>query len=76
MHSNSELFPTGLANSVEIDNINHDVSQVGRSFAHSCRWRVNLPSAILIMKVARWSSMHVDDVAGESSIYYPHHEGG
>jgi hypothetical protein len=29
---------------------------------------------IHIMKVPKWSTMHVHDVVGKSAVYYPHHE--
>jgi hypothetical protein len=37
--------------------------------------QVNLPSTIYIVKMVSWSLMCVLDVAGNSTIYYPHHEG-
>jgi hypothetical protein len=47
----------------------------GSSYAHSYLQRAKLPSTIYIMKVARGSPRHVNDIACKSVIYYPLHEG-
>ncbi len=60
--------------SAELNTIHHKGGQAGSNM-FSYWQQANLPSTICTMKAARWSPMHVHNVAGESAVYYLHHEG-